>query len=345
MSTQTFKQLRLKKRPQAGEFLSLDNYEVTKAPVPQRDQLNDGEVLAKVTHLSCDPTLRIWASDRPQYMPPVQLGEVMRALGIATVVESKNASFAPGDRLTGLVGWTEYVVGHPVLNGWTRVPLAALPDEVVLGPVGLTGLTAYFGLFDLGKPQPGDVVLVSGAAGATGSVVVQLAKLAGCRVVGIAGGADKAKIVKEVYGADDVIDYKTENIRQRVKELAGPNGFDIYFDNVGGESLEAALDNLALRARVVLCGAIAEYNSTSSSGPANYLQLLMKRATMTGFIVLDFKDRFVEAGGRLGAWIQAGKLKFETDVQEGPLEKAPEVLNRLYTGANKGKQLHKLVSS
>jgi len=286
--------------------------------------------------------LRIWASDRPQYMPPVGLGEVMRALGIATVQASKNADFAPGDRFTGLVGWSEYAVGHPVLLGWNKVP-QGVPEEIVLGPLGLTGLTAYFGLFDLGKPLAGDVVLVSGAAGATGSAVVQLAKISGCRVVAIAGGADKVKTVKEKYGADDVIDYKSENLRQRVKELAGPNGYNVYFDNVGGESLEAALDNLALRARVILCGAIAGYNASSGSGPANYLQLLMKRATMGGFIVLDYKDRFGEAVGRLGAWVQAGKLKYETDVQEGPLEKAPEVLNRLYNGANKGKQLHKLV--
>jgi len=338
----TYKAIILKKRPADDAMLTLeDNFEVVTLPLPSG--LKDGEVLAKITYLSCDPTLRIWTSDRPQYMPPVQLGEVMRAGALGVIVKSANPDWKEGDFIFGLMGWSEYFVGHPVLKGWTKVP-NNVPPEVLLGPVGLTGLTAYFGLFDFGKPVPGDVVLVSGATGATGSAVVQLAKFAGCLVVGIAGGEEKTRVLKEVFGADDVIDYKKEDLRKRVKELA-PNGYNIYFDNVGGETLEAALDNLAMGARVVICGAIHQYNSSKPFGPTNYLNLLMKRSTMSGFIVLDFKDRFPEAIARLTAWIQAGKFKFETDLQEGPIERAPEVLNRLFTGANKGKQLHKIVHS
>lgn len=338
----TYKQLILQKRPQDNELLSLQNYEVKTQPIPTQDQLKDGQVLAKVTHLSCDPTLRIWVSDRPQYMPPVAIGEVMRALGTATVVASKNPKFVPGDRFYGITGWSEYVVGHPQLYGWVKIPDASLTEEVILGPLGLTGRTAYFGFLDVGKPLPGDNVLVSGAAGATGSAVVQLAKKAGCRVVGIAGGAQKAKLVKEMYGADEVIDYKAENLRERVKQLAGPNGYNIYFDNVGGETLVAALDNLALFARVVICGAINEYNSSDKNGPANYIQLLMRRASMAGFIVTDYQARFEEANTRLAKWVKEGSFKFENDVQEAPLENATDVLNRLFSGANQGKQIHKI---
>lgn len=340
---QTFKVLRLKKRPDPNAFLSLDeHFEFAAIPFPA--VLKEGEVLAKVTHLSCDPTIRIWASEGPQYMEPQKIGDVMRCIGVATVVQSADPNWSQGDFLTGLLGWSEFVIGDPSKRGWTKgMPKDSSPDAL-LGPLGLNGLTAYFGLFDVAKPCPGDVVLVSGASGATGSAVVQMAKMAGCRVVGIAGGEEKARKVKEFYGADEVIDYKKEDFRMRIRELA-PNGYNIYFDNVGGDALEAALDNMAMNARIVICGAIEQYNKASKTGPSNYLMLMIKRASMLGFVVLDFKDRFPEARAKIKKWIQEGKFKFESDVQEGPLTKAPEILNRVFRGDNRGKQIHKLTDS
>jgi len=336
----TYKQLRLKKRPSAGDFLSVqENYEVVTLPLPQPSDLKHDDIIGKVVYLSCDPTLRIWTSDAKQYMAPVQIGETMRAFGLGQVVHSNNKEFAVGDFFTGLVGWSEYVVGNPTLLGFHK-DFSGGKADITLGPCGLTGWTAYIGFFLVGKPVAGDNILVSGAAGATGSIVVQLAKIAGCRVVAIAGGPEKCKLVKG-YGADEVIDYKSENLQKRVAELAG-NGYDVYFDNVGGESLEAALDNLALGARIVLCGAIEGYNTQKSSGPSNYTMLLMKRASITGFIVLDFADKIPTIVTRIAQWIKEGKIKYDTDIQEGPLENAVEILNRVYTGKNMGKQLHKL---
>jgi len=277
-------------------------------------------------------------------MEPQKTGDVMRCLGVARVVQSADPDWREGDLLTGFLGWTEFVFGRPYQHGWTKAMPKDASPEALLGPFGLNGLTAYFGLFEIGKPCPGDVVLVSGSAGATGSAVVQLAKLAGCRVVGIAGGEEKTRRVKELYGADDVINYKNEDLKKRVRELA-PNGYNIYFDNVGGEPLEAALDNLALNARLVICGGINQYNKSTKTGPSNYLQLMIKRASMSGFLAFDFKDRYPEACARIEKWIHDGKYKFESDVQEGPLTKAPEILNRVFKGENKGKQIHKLTDS
>jgi len=280
--------------------------------------------------------------DVPQYMPPVKLGETMRALGLGEVVKSANPGFSAGDRVVGLMGWTEYAVGHPTLMGWVKDPSGGkFSAEMLLGPLSATGLTAYFFMYEICKPRSGDNVLVSGAAGATGMIAVQLAKMSGCRVVAIAGGADKCAFLKSI-GADETIDYKKDPLADKIKELAGPNGYDIFFDNVGGETLEAALDNLALHARICICGAISNYQRAQKVGPANYSNIISRRATMSGALVTDFKDQFQTAGQRLAKWLMEGKLKFQADVQEGPLEKAPEVLNRLFTGANQGKQIHKI---
>eukprot|EP00013_Stygamoeba_regulata_P021014 CAMPEP_0177651226 /NCGR_PEP_ID=MMETSP0447-20121125/12416_1 /TAXON_ID=0 /ORGANISM="Stygamoeba regulata, Strain BSH-02190019" /LENGTH=340 /DNA_ID=CAMNT_0019154255 /DNA_START=121 /DNA_END=1143 /DNA_ORIENTATION=- len=327
-------------RPAAGEELSSKHYSVDSVPVPA---VRHGEVRVRVTHFSCDPTQRIWATDVKQYMPPVALGEPMRAGFFGVVEESQAEGFSVGDAVTGLGAWCEYLVRSPLEAGWTRLP-AGTTAEQALAACGMTTFTAYFGLMDLGRPKAGDAVLVSGAAGATGSFVVQFAKLAGCYVVGIAGGAEKCAYVTSL-GADAVIDYKAESVSARVAALGeARGGFDIYFDNTGGEALTAALDNLALHARVVLCGAIASYNQLGDAlpGPSNYLNILHRRATMHGLLILDFFGKIPEAMPRVQRWFAEGKLRYKADVQEAPIEDAFVVVNRLFTGKNDGKQIHKL---
>jgi NADPH-dependent curcumin reductase CurA len=305
------------------------------APVPA---LGDGQVLVRVLYLSFDPTQRGWIEDRPSYLPPVQIGEVMRAGAVGEVVESKHADFRPGDRVQGLFGWQEYaVLPGAMIGAQSKIP-AGVPLTWPLGVLGVTGLTAYFGLLDLGRPKAGETVVVSGAAGATGSVAGQIAKLEGARVIGIAGGPAKcAWLTKEAH-FDAAIDYKNENVAERLAELC-PKGVDVYFDNVGGEILEAVLDRIALRARVVLCGGISGYNeATPQPGPRNLMNLVVQRARMEGFIILDYYPRFAEATAKLSEWVRSGAIVHQEDVQRG-LENAPRTLLRLFTGANIGKQI------
>lgn len=333
-----------------GGLLTEDLFEVQEVELPE--ELKEGEILVKVECLSCDPTQRIWATNQPQYMPPVAIGEVMRSLGFGRVVKSNTASFAEGDGVSGILGWQEYAVlsdSGPLKP--TKTP-AGVPAEVILGPCGLTAVTAYFGLFSIGRPCLGETVVVSGAAGATGSAVVQLAKLSGCKVIGIAGGPEKCKQVKELYGADHCIDYKSEDVAIRLKELTNcdyfnlTGGIDIYFDNVGGDILNAALMNIAKNGRVVVCGAISQYKSLGDSelpsGPSYYINLLMRRATMQGFIVTDFLDKWSDAVNRLAELVKQGKFKYVNDIVEGDVSKAMHSVNRLLEGKNVGKQLHKL---
>ncbi|UGY01638.1 NADP-dependent oxidoreductase [Bradyrhizobium quebecense] len=303
----------------------------------------DGEFLVRVTHLSFDPTQRPWMS-RDTYVPAIPIGGVVRAAGAGQVVKSRNPNFKEGELVQGSFGWQDYIVtnGTTDIMPVTKLPAGVSPEQA-LGIFGITGLTAYFGLTDVGKPSAGDTVVVSGAAGATGSVVVQLAKALGCTVIGIAGGSEKCRWVVEQAKADAAIDYKRENVAARIKELA-PKGVNIVFENVAGEILDASLQNLALRARIVLCGGISGYNADDPNetiGIRNYLLLIGRRARMEGFIILDYAPRFGEAVEALSKLIARGALKTPVDLQEG-FENIPSTMRRLFEGKNIGKQLLKI---
>jgi NADPH-dependent curcumin reductase CurA len=300
--------------------------------------IGDGEILARVLYLSCDPTQRGWMA-RDTYLPAMKIDEVVRSAGVGRVIASKDPAYAVGDLVSGLVGWQDYAV-LPRGAMPTKVP-PGVPIPLAMSALGLTGLTAYFGLLDVGRPKAGETVVVSGAAGATGSVVGQIARIQGCRAIGIAGGPEKCAWLTGEAGFDAAIDYKSEDVGARLRELC-PKGIDVFFDNVGGEQLDIALARLAMHGRVVLCGGIAQYNeATPPPGPKNYLNLIVKRGRMEGFLVFDFFARAPEAVAQLLAWVQEGKIKDRVDIVEG-LENAPRALRRLFTGENRGKQLVKI---
>ena len=327
----------LAKRPHG--MVTRDNFEYREVPIPEP---GDGEVLIRNLYLSFDPTQRGWMEDVESYLPPVQLGEVMRAGSVGQVVETRSPDFEKGDLVQTTGGWQDFLVSSP---GMGALGLNKLTENVspvmALGALGVTGITAYWGLLDLGQPKQGETVLVSGAAGATGSVAGQIARIKGCRVVGIAGGREKCRWLKEVARFDEVIDYKNENVDQRIGELC-PNKVDVFFDNVGGGILEAALNHINMRARVVLCGGISAYNATEPQpGPVNLMNLVIMRARMEGFIVIDYMDRMHIAIPELMGWLQSGEIVHQEDIQEG-FENIPDTLNRLFTGKNIGKQLLKI---
>ncbi|MGO9383035.1 MAG: NADP-dependent oxidoreductase [Mycobacterium sp.] len=295
----------------------------------------DGEFLVRVEYLSVDPAMRTWMNAGRSYVPAVEVGEVMRAGGIGRVINSRHADFAVGDEVYGVFGVQRYALSDG--GGATRVDTTLAPAPVHLGALGISGLTAYFGLLDVGRPQPGQTVVVSGAAGSVGSIAGQIARINGCRAIGIAGGADKCRWLVEELGFDAAIDYKADDLRAQLKTHA-PNGIDVFFDNVGGEALEAALARLARSARVVLCGAISQYNATSElRGPANYMQLLVARASMTGFVIFDYADRYGEAVVQLANWLHSGELRSREQVIHGDVGDFPEVLLALFRGHNAGK--------
>jgi len=307
------------------------DFELRTSPIPKPAE---GQVLVRNRWLSFEPAMRGWMEDRPNYIPPVGLGEVMRSMAVGEVIESRLDGYAAGDLVSGMFGWQEWTLGD---GGLRKIP-AGVDPTLALSVLGITGITAYFGLFDIGQPQKGDTVVVSGAAGATGSVVGQIARLLGCRVVGIAGGAEKCAWLTEKAGFDAVIDYKNEDVGARLAELC-PDGLDVYFDNVGGDTLDAALGNLARGARVVICGSISGYNlEEKPPGPRNYYNLVQKRARMQGFVILDYFPRYDEAVTQLRQWVDEGGIVWQVDVQTG-FENAPRTLRRLYSGANVGKQL------
>ncbi len=296
-----------------------------------------GDVLIKVEWLSIDPTIRGWMS-RDTYLPAIAIGAEIRSGGLGTVIESKYEGIAVGSAVFGDVGWQQYAV-----MGGAKVRL--IPDgiepEAALSVFGITGLTAYFGLLDVGRPVEGETILVSGAAGATGSVVGQIAKIIGCRAVGLAGSDEKCAWLLDQLGFDAAINYKTENVRTAIGAHC-PTGVDVYFDNVGGSVLEDAIANLAMHGRVVLCGAISQYNDEQPSpGPNNLTKLISRRGRMEGFIVMDYFGRSQEAIAQLSEWIQAGRLTYATDVVDG-LDNAPAALERLFTGAHAGKVMVRL---
>ena len=296
---------------------------------------NEGELLVKVTHISLDPAMRGWMNEGKSYIRPVAIDEVMRAGAAGRVVASKHPGFKEGDEVAGNFGVQQYAISDG--KGVRKVDTTFAPLERYLGALGMPGMTAYFGLLDIGKPTPGQTVVVSGAAGAVGSVVGQIAKIKGCRVVGIAGGADKCRYLLDELHFDAAIDYKSEDVKDALKRHC-PTGIDVYFDNVGGDILEAALARLALHARIVICGAISQYNATSPpKGPANYLSLLVNRASMTGMVVFDYADRYAEGAREMAKWIAEGKLVAREDVVQGGIDAFHETLLRLFKGENLGK--------
>jgi NADPH-dependent curcumin reductase CurA len=300
-----------------------------------------GEALACVRYVSIDPTIRTWMDDAPGYLPPIGIGEVIRSGGVAEIIESNCPAYQPGQLVFGMTGWQEHVIADEGQHFFQPLPPGVSPT-VALGLLGITGVTAYFGLLEVGKLKEGDVVVVSAAAGATGSTVGQIAKIKGAgKVVGIAGGPEKCARIVEELGFDAAIDYKSEDVAARLREEC-PEGVDLYFDNVGGEILDACLGQLAMRGRVVLCGAIASYNARGArTGPANYGSLIIRRGRMEGFIILDYYDRLPEAQAQMAQWLAEGKIKSAEHVVEG-LERAPEALNLLFTGGNTGKVIVKV---
>lgn len=299
----------------------------------------DGEILVKVLYVSLDPAMRGWMNEGKSYTPPVGIGEVMRALGAGKVIASKFPGIAVGDYVGGVFGVQEYAVVPGKAVNKIDAPKNELP--VYIGGLGMPGITAYFGLLEVGRPEAGNTVVVSGAAGAVGSVVGQIAKIKGCTVVGIAGGTEKCNYVTHELGFDAAIDYKSENVFTALRKHC-PSGIDVFFDNVGGDILDAALANLALHARVVICGAISQYNNTTPiKGPSNYLSLLVNRASMTGMVVTDFLARASEARAAMTQWRKEGKLKTREHIVEG-LSTFPETLLMLYTGKNEGKLVLKV---
>jgi NADPH-dependent curcumin reductase CurA len=310
---------------------------VTIEPKPE---IRDGQFLVRNLWLSCDPAQRTWM-EIDTYLPKIPLGEVMFALSAGQVVESKHTDFQKGDHVTGSWGWQDYAAtdGSGLLAARKIPPGVDFP--LALSLFGVTGLTAYFGLLDVGAPKAGDTLVVSGAAGSTGSFAAQIAKIKGCRVIGIAGGDKKCAWLTKDLGLDAAIDYRKGDVGARLRELA-PRGIDVYFDNVGGEILDAVLANLASGARIALCGAISGYNDMRhASGLRNTTNLIVKCGTMRGFLVMEFASRFGKAIDDLAGWAAAGKIKSEVDVVQG-LENAPDALRRLFTGENLGKQLVKI---
>ena len=307
-------------------------------PVPD---LGEGEALVKVRYLSIDPTIRTWMDDVASYLPPIQLDEVIRSGGVGEVIESRCDAYQPGQLVFGMTGWQDYVVTDAGERSMQVLPDGVAPG-IAIGILGVTGMTAYFGLTDVGQVTDGDVVVVSGAAGATGSAAGQIAKIKGAaKVVGIAGGADKCAYIVDELGFDEAIDYKNSNVAKRLRE-ACPDGIDLYFDNVGGSILNDCLANLAMRGRVVLCGAISTYNSDGPPpGPSNYLNLLVRRGRMEGFIIIDYLDRFPAAQMEVAGWILEGRIKSSEHIVEG-LENAPAALNLLFSGGNTGKVIVQL---
>lgn len=327
-------QWRLAARPE-GLFKESD-FTWTEEAVPE---LQDGQVLVHNLYLSLDPTMRGWAS-RDTYLPAVPIGGVMRGGTIGVVEESRNANFKVGDHVSGLLGWQEYAVTDG--KGVNALPnLPGIPLTAHFGLFGHIGMTAYFGLLDIGQPKPGETLVVSAAAGAVGSLVGQIGKIKGCHVVGIAGADDKCKWLVDELGFDAAINYKTENVAAALKKHC-PNGIDIDFENVGGEIMDAVLAQINFRARIALCGLISSYNSTEPvPGPYNFANILIQRARVEGFIVMDYAPRAMECMTELGKWLMEGKIKYRVDEVDG-LKYAPLAVNKLFEGTNIGKLVVKI---
>ena len=327
------RQILLRRRP-AG-MVQPEDTELVSVPAPEPA---DGEALVRLTYVGIDAAARTWLDDQPGYLPPVQLGEVIRAAGVGEVVASRCDAYAVGDVVTTLAGFQEYVIIRD--DVFTTVIPGVVDQLAMMSVYGATGATAYFGMTDIGRPKPGETVVVSAAAGATGSLAGQIAKITGARVVGIAGGPDKCRAVVDEFGFDSCIDYKAGNLNAALKEHC-PRRVDVFFDNVGGPILDAVLGRLAHKGRVVLCGVISSYLTGKHPGPANYVNLLAKSALMQGFNTLDEWGRFDEAFAALRRWEQEGRLVHREHVLTG-VESCVDALNGMFAGANVGKTLVKI---
>jgi NADPH-dependent curcumin reductase CurA len=340
----TNRQYRLAARPVGLPKHS--DWQLTTEPVAEPA---DGQVLVKVLQLSLDPAMRGWMSEGKSYIPPVGIGEVMRAIGIGKVVASKNPKFSAGDPVSGGFGIQEYCLidgKDTASRGLVKIDLRLGTPSQWLNALGMPGMTAYFGLLDVGQPKQGDTVVVSGAAGAVGQTVGQVARIKGCRVVGIAGGRAKCDFVVKDLHFDACIDYKRgpQAVRDGLKEHC-LKGVDVYFDNVGGDILDTVLTRINRHARIVICGAISQYNNTTPvKGPSNYLSLLVNRARMEGMVVFDYAERFPQAIGQIAQWMREGKLVSKEDVVRG-IENFPDTLNKLFSGENFGKLVLKVADA
>jgi NADPH-dependent curcumin reductase CurA len=322
-------QVRLAGRPSGLPRAS--DWEFTSEDVPEP---GPGEFVVSISHVSVDPAMRGWMNATASYIPPVEIGAVMRAGGVGKVTASRHEEFSAGDEVHGLFGVQEYAVSDG--TGVYRIDTSLAGPPTYLGVLGTTGLTAYFALFDTGRIKAGDTVVISGAAGAVGSVAGQIAKLKGCRVIGIAGGPDKCRTLVQDFGFDAAIDYRAGHVRRAVREHA-PKGVDVYFDNVGGDILDDVLACLARGARVIICGAVSQYNETQVRGPANYMMLLVARASMTGMLVFDYQDQYPQAMAELAGWLKSGQLVAREHVVHGSVQDFPETLLMLFDGVNTGK--------
>ncbi|MFC6205495.1 NADP-dependent oxidoreductase [Psychrobacter urativorans] len=328
------KQWRLKARP-IGEPTA-DTWQYSETEVPA---ISDGQLLIKIEYISLDPAMRGWLNDAKSYIEPVQIGDVMRAGTVGQVLESKHAKFAVGDYVCGHDGVQSYAVSDG--TGLYKVDANLAPLPYYLGVLGMPGMTGYFGLLKTAMPKAGETVVVSGAAGAVGSVVGQIAKIKGCRVVGIAGGSEKCKFLVDELGFDEAIDYKNDNVKKALKQ-ACPNGVDVFYDNVGGDILDDVLSQINLHARIVICGAISQYNNTTAvKGPSNYLSLLVNRARMEGIVVFDNVKEYPTAMKDIAGWINSGEITVKDHIVEG-IETFPDTLMMLFNGKNFGKLVLKV---
>ena len=336
-SNRTNRSWRLRQRPEG--IIDENDLELVTDEIPE---IQEGQVLAKTIYFSLDPTNRIWMSDIDQYMEPVEIGDIMRAGGsLAIVEESKVPHVKVGDIVQGGMhgGWQEYFIipGEEA----AAIPLVeSIPLTALISVLGFTGPTAYFGFLDIGQPKKGETVVVSAAAGAVGSIVCQIAKIKGCRVVGIAGSDEKCNWLKKDLKVDEVINYKKDDILESLKEKC-PEGIDIYFENVGGETLDAALTLMNNYGRIPVCGLISMYNDWETPGPKMFRNILMKRLTVKGFLVSDYLDRYAESLEALSEWMAEGKIQYKVDIVEG-IENAPSAVNKLFTGENTGKLVIKV---
>ena len=324
------RQLRLKHRPEG--LVRREDFDLIREPL---GELKDGEILLRVLYISMDPTNRVWMRDFPQYMPPVAIGEVMRAGGIGRVVKTRSAQFNEGDLVHGLVGWQDYLVIHDsAASSYVRLPAEpGMPLPRLLGACGTSGVTAYYGLTDISPVEAGETLVVSAAAGSVGSVAGQIGKIMGARVVGIAGGADKCRYLIDRLGFDAAVDYKAQDWKKALKD-ATPNGIQVSFENVGGEVMKAVLSRMVIGGRVALCGLISGYNGEAKPSD-DFSVIVIRRLMVRGFLVLDYK-KTKQAVQALSGWIREGKLKADETVVDG-LEDAPLILNRLFDGSHTGK--------
>jgi len=329
------RQVRLKSRPNG--IPQADNFEIVETPVPQPA---DRQILVRNEFLSVEPAMRGWVSAVANYSTPVGIGEVMRSFSAGTVIASRHPGFAEGDKVMGMLGWQQFALSDGA-NITRKVKETDLPLSLSLGVLGLNGITAYFGLLDLGTPRPGDTVVVSTAAGAVGSAVGQIAKLSGCRIVGITGGTAKMKLCRDEFSYDEVIDYKAGDIAKTLA-AACPRGIDVYFDNTSGAISDAVYPQLAMGARIVICGTASVSSwDPPPMGPRIERHILIKRARMSGLLIFDYAHRYEEAIARLAGWLRAGKLRYREDIADG-IEHCPRAIAELYRGENLGKKLIRL---